>query len=80
MAARYPDPDPEAEAFLAPVKPELEKLRRSVAPPPHMRRHFPTSKTHVQIVRERLEPVGAFIVREVGKMDSRAREMELRVW
>ncbi|KAL1596521.1 hypothetical protein SLS60_009168 [Paraconiothyrium brasiliense] len=72
----YPDPDPVAEAFLEPVKVQLKKLRlstASAAPPPNMSTHF-RIKSHLQLVRERLEPVGSFIVREAkedGKLEMR---------
>ena len=74
----YPVPDPVAEAFLEPVKVQLKKLRlstASAAPPANMSAHFRV-KSHLQLVRERLEPVGSFIVKE-AKGDA---GLEMRVW
>ncbi|KAL5411445.1 hypothetical protein PMIN03_000778 [Paraphaeosphaeria minitans] len=76
--SRYPDPDPVAEAFLAPVETQLQRLRLSPAPAPNMRAYFPTMKSHMQLVRERLEPVGAFIVGEVGRLERGGGDMEMR--
>lgn len=80
---RYPDPDPVAEAVLAPVRVQLKKLRlttASAAPSPGMRAYFPRMKSHLQLVRERLEPVGAFIVEEVGKRKDGGGALEMRIW
>ncbi|OAG02320.1 uncharacterized protein CC84DRAFT_1220661 [Paraphaeosphaeria sporulosa] len=78
----YPDPDPVTEAFLAPMKTQLEKLRlstASAAPTPNMRAYFPSMKSHLQLLRERLEPVGAFIVQEVEKLERGGGAVEMRV-
>ncbi|CAI6337848.1 unnamed protein product [Periconia digitata] len=68
--------DREAEVILEPVKEELEKLGQPL-PPAELQLKM---KPGMQIIKERLLPIGEFIVRYVGSLEDKDRgRMELKL-
>lgn len=71
--------DAESAALLAPVRDSLDRLERTTGtsmPPPH--RDVKT-KRHLQVVRDRLVPIGKHIVKTMRGISNRG-ETELKVW
>jgi hypothetical protein len=75
---QYPD-DPEAREILKPIESNLERLKKTTKnnmPPPHL---MIKTKTHVELVKTVMEPIGDFIAAAVRERNDKA-EMELRLW
>ena len=75
----YPDYDAIAADILLPVAVPLKKLAETTVahmPPPGLK-----AKSHMQLVKERLLPIGEFIVAYINGLEQRQRgAMEMRLW
>jgi hypothetical protein len=71
--------DKELRVILEPIRDRLLKLQamtKASMPPQH---HNLRAKTHLQVIRDRLIPIGEFVIQETKDKANRW-EMELKFW
>jgi len=75
----YPEYDTVAAEILLPVASQLKKLAETTAnfmPPPGLK-----AKSQVQLVSERLLPIGEFVVRHISTLEEKQRgNVDMRLW
>lgn len=77
----FPEYDGVAEEMLLPVMTQLSKLKLTTPDSMPPLNAFFRAKSHLQLVRERLLPIGEFIMQQTMALEGRERwATEMRLW